>query len=321
MTSLQFSFERPTGFQTACERDSLLFGSADWLSILEAGFNCRTLFAWDGQGGAAISLFRAGPFSVGYLGFPTGAVVGSGVDRTSIFEGLTNARLPGKPVCLRTVASAFPVLEKLRYTSVANPETAICDLQQWSLKGVSQKARRIRKALREGLRIERAVDEAFGARLYELYAAVIESHGGSARYNEDYFTAAVECSTRSELLDVRIAMRDHDLAGFLVTGRHGGTTYYLHGGTDPRFRALSPSDLLMADAIKEARDRGCDCFNFMASPPDQPTLVRYKEKWGGETRQQNTHTAGMGAMYPLFRVAESLYKRLAWISPAGLRRM
>ena len=163
--------------------------------------------------------------------------------------------------------------------------------------------------MREGLRIERIEDPAFGAKLYELYAAVIKSHGGTARYNKDYFTAVVGSSSRSSLLEVRAAMQDDDLAGFLVTGRHGDTSYYLHGGTDPRFRALSPSDLLMADAIEEARNQGCVCFNFMASPPEQTTLVRYKEKWGGETRQQQTYTSGMSAMYPLFRLAETLYKR------------
>ena len=99
-----------------------------------------------------------------------------------------------------------------------------------------------------------------------------------------------------------------DVAAFLVTGRHGNTSYYLHGGTELRYRNLSPSDLLMADAIDTARKAGCSCFNFMSSPPKQVSLVRYKEKWGAETRQQKTFTAKLAAIYPLFRASELIHR-------------
>ena len=133
---------------------------------------------------------------------------------------------------------------------------------------------------------------------------------GTARYTERYFTSLAEHSVSNHLVDVRRAVLDTDTAGFLVTGRHADTTYYLHGGTDPGFRNLSPSDLLMADAIRSAREAGCSRFNFMASPPQQDSLVRYKEKWGGETRQLQNYSAKTGVSYPLFRVVESIYRML-----------
>ena len=306
----KISASRPQDWDDTCQSGCWLFGSALWSSVLEAGFGSETVYAWDGTGGAPITIFSAGPFRVAYLGFPAGETVGSDVSRADIFASLAAADIPNKPTCVRSVVSAFSEPEALPGLSVANPETVIQDLQEWSLGKVAQKARRIRKAVREGLVIDYPQDPGSGIDLYEVYAAVVKGHGGSARYNEAYFRSIVEAATQSDLLDVRVARRGTDLAGFLVTARHGDTAYYLHGGTVPEFRKLSPSDMLMADAIEQARINGCTRFNFMASPPDQDSLVRYKEKWGGNTRLQQTYTAGLRATFPLFRLAESVFQRI-----------
>lgn len=310
MSAYRISAERPPGWDALCEDQACLFGSSGWQAVLEAGFGCDTLYAWNGHGGAAISVFRAGPFRVGYLGFPAGLTVGSGVSRSDIISSLATASFPGKPVCIRSSVSAFGDGEVLPYSSVTNPETAITDLQQWSLRDVSQKARRIRKAEREGLSIERVTDATLGRLIFGIYENTVKSHGGSARYTESYFARLAEHSAADRLVEIRRAIMGADTAGFLVTGRHGDTTYYLHGGTNPGYRKLSPSDLLMADAIRSARDSGCARFNFMASPPKQDSLVRYKEKWGGETRPLQNYTARTGAAYPIFRIVESLYRLL-----------
>ena len=77
---------------------------------------------------------------------------------------------------------------------------------------------------------------------------------------------------------------------FVVTVRHGAEANYLHGGFDAAFAAELPSDRLLLNAITGAQTEGLQIFNMMASPPDQPSLVRFKEKWGGITKAQSSYS-------------------------------
>ena len=146
--------------------------------------------------------------------------------------------------------------------------------------------------------------------IFDFYASTVKRHGGSLRYNQTYFTSLLELARNGGAVRLYLAELDSDPVGFAVVARHAGTAYYVHGGASADARRLSPSDLILSEAITAEKEAGCRAFNFMASPADQPTLVRYKEKWGGETRTQHTYTIGTSAAYPLFRVAERLYRLL-----------
>lgn len=76
------------------------------------------------------------------------------------------------------------------------------------------------------------------------------------------------------------------------------------------YRQYSPSDLQFNEAIQSAREDGYERFNLMSSPIDQPSLVKYKEKWGGETRQHKLYTLPLRPSYRLFKIAGRLYR---WI--------
>jgi hypothetical protein len=176
---------------------------------------------------------------------------------------------------------------------------------------VSKNLRRdIRKAQRSDLAVDQTTDPALGPTLFRLYETAVKHHGGSLRYNAGYFRGLLELAGTNSRIRVYTALNDAEIGGFAVVVRHGDIAYYLHGGSRKDLRRLSPSDLILAEAIDDARSAGCNVFNFMASPADQPTLVRYKEKWGGETRELETYTLPASATYPLFRIAESIYRRL-----------
>jgi len=267
------------------------------------------VYASAGNAGAAITVFKAGPFSVGYLGFPVGSVIGDPATLDTILSQLAAKKPAPGLICARVPVSAFGTGTALEYASLSNPETAIADLQQWDLMGVSKNLRRdIRKAERSGLIIERTTDVSHGAILYSMYESAVKHHGGSLRYNAAYFSAVLTLAASSERVNVFIAKLDQDIIGFAVIVYHGDTAYYLHGGANAELRQLSPSDLILAEAIASARSAGCTVFNFMASPAGQPTLVRYKEKWGAETRPLRTYTVRLSPAYPVFRAAEGLYR-------------
>ena len=146
-----------------------------------------------------------------------------------------------------------------------------------------------------------------GKKLFDIYSRTVKRHGGSIRYSADYFQELIKLSAVQPRLQVLAATEDAEIAGFAVVVRHGDTAYYLHGGAAPKFMRNSPSDLLLNSAILHAQRAGSQNFSLMASPPNQPTLVRYKEKWGGVTRDLKTYTAILRPTYYLFRAVEKIY--------------
>jgi hypothetical protein len=310
MSKFGFFSVAPDGWEARCATRGALFGCPEWQGLLEASFGCRSIYGWNGEAGAAISAFKAGPFTVGYLGFPAGGFIGDPEAHDQMLTELGAGASVGL-TCLRVPVSLFGTDLELRAPYVTNPETAIADLQSWDLMAVSKNLRRdIRKAERSGLEVDLSTDEAIGTDLFGMYEDAVRHHGGSLRYNRDYFRGLLAMSARNSAIRVYIARHDGSIAGFAVVVLHGHSACYLHGGSAAEFRSLSPSDLILANAITSARADGKSLFNFMASPADQPTLVRYKEKWGGETRPLRTYTIRLSAAFPLFRVIESLYRRI-----------
>lgn len=312
MDEFHFSAEVPREWDSRCAESGAVFGTSDWQVILESSFGCRSIYAWSGDFGAAITVFKAGPFSIGYIGFPAGSSMGDATRMPAMVTRLESARLIPALACVRIAVSAFGPDPGFEAKSVLNPETAIVDLQAWDLMSVSKNLRRdIRKAERSGLTVNCTSDTGLGSVFYSMYESAVRHHGGSLRYNESYFAQILEQAGRNPAIQCYTAIYEAEIAGFAVIVHHGDTAYYLHGGSRSEFRRLSPSDLILAEAINNARTSGCNEFNFMASPPDQSTLVRYKEKWGGQTAQLRTITIPTAASYPLFRAAESLYRLIS----------
>jgi hypothetical protein len=311
MNDFQISTSRPDNWEDLCDDSGAFFSSGAWLDLLERSLKCRTIYVANETQGFSISVFRGGPFDIGYLGFPAGDGVGKGLAENTMIEILEAAGTRDMPTCVRIPVSAFKQGLQLNHRFQTNPETVIEDLQAWSLARVSKNLRRdIKKAQRSGLEVSSASSTVAGKELYDIYSQTVTRHGGAIRYNADYFHELLELARRKSRLRVLLAKQGNNLAGFVVTARHGDTTCYLHGGASPEHRKHSPSDLLLDRAIRDAQLDGSQKFNLMASPEGQPSLVRYKEKWGGTTRNLRTYTIALRPSYQLFRLAEKIYRMI-----------
>lgn len=312
MNEYQFYESAPTGWESYCRRSNIVFGSAAWQQILMNSFGANTLYVWNGQNGVAITVFKAGPFSVGYLGFPAGSIAFEHRLSNVIVSHLQRNRSECGLTCLRIPVSEFADNDVLGFDCASNPETAITALQQWDLSGVSKNLRRdLRKAGKSDVVVRQTSDAALGPVIYDIYESTVRHHGGSLRYNCSYFSAILDLAAENPAVHFFIAELAAEVIGFAVVVHHGDAAFYLHGGATLDSRKLSPSDLLLAQAITRAKMSGLSLFNFMASPPDQPTLVRYKEKWGAETRTIRTYTIPMSTTYPLFRFAERIRRSIS----------
>lgn len=312
MSSWIASAPVPPAWSDLCAQSGMLFHGEEWLALLERGFSCSSMFFLDEERrhGAAITQFRAGPFRIGYLGFPVGGMVGSAVPTEDLVNALRQAWVAQKPVAVRIPVSGFGESVELNLPYESTLETAIVDLQSWTLAGIPKNRRRdVNKSLRSGLDLVEASDPADAERIYELYRKTLERKDGSLRYTADYFSALVELARRHPNLRVLLAKKDNSIAAFTVVALHGSVAYYLHGAYDWSHRESLPSAMLLNEAIEWAKARGCESFNLMSSPKGQESLVKYKERWGAETREHRTYTVPVSSLaYSVFKLAERLYR-------------
>jgi len=301
----------PTAWSEVCGRNDSLFHSEEWLALLEQSFSCKTLYFLndDLRRGAAITQFRAGPFRVGYLGFPVGGMVGNAAPGEDFLDAMRQAPVHQKPVAVRIPVSGFVGGVDLDLPYDATAETAIVDLQSWTLASIPKNRRRdVNKSLRSGLELVDASDPADAERIYELYRETLERKDGSLRYTAAYFGGLIELARRHSRLRVLLAKKDDSIAAFTVVALHGSVAYYLHGAYDWSLREYLPSAMLLNEAIEWAKSEGCESFNLMSSPKGQESLVKYKERWGAETREHRTYTLPVKSTYVFFRTAERLYR-------------
>ncbi|MCK4792261.1 MAG: GNAT family N-acetyltransferase [Desulfobacteraceae bacterium] len=290
-----------------------LLNSSEWQAVLYKGFGSKALYGWDEKSstGVTITVFKAGPFRVGYLGFPVGGTVGNKAINPDMVVALKEASFPETIHSIKMPVSAFADHVELPLPSNETLETAHDNLQEWKIETMSHNLQKVvKKAIRSPLKIVDASDPSQGGRLFRLYRDTILRQKGNMRYTEKYFCALIELAKVHSNLRCFLAMMDCDIAGFLVVACHQGTAYDLHCCVAPEFKKHSPSDLLTYDAMTWAKGEGMDCYNLMSSPEDQMSLVSYKEKWGGVTRRHKTYELALRPVRAeLFKAISIIYQR------------
>ncbi|MDH3314810.1 MAG: GNAT family N-acetyltransferase [Gammaproteobacteria bacterium] len=319
--SLLISPASPRGWEQKCEECDDLFHSSAWQRVLSEGFRCSSVYLWNAQikTGCALPVFPKGPVRIGYLGFPAGGGIGSLAAPASIVEALSGLSFGRHIDAIRVPISGFGPPALAQHRAVSVPETAIVDLPNWEAESLpSAIHRNLKKFERSELELRACDDADRDAECYHrLYLATIERHRGRRRYNRGYFRALLALSLTSDRLRCTGAYAGNKLAAFLVAASSGRTVFYLHGASHPRYTQARPSDALFQNAILWAKKIGAEQFNMMASPASQPGLVRFKEKWGGTTRQHRTCTIPVSWIWKLAapllglrpRNAEQLFPR------------
>lgn len=244
--------------------------SPEWIDVLTRGLGARSRLVEVAGVRVWVSAFRAGPFAVAYPDFP----VGADSYASDVQEAITDvAQSLGADVV------RFHSRERLRRGQILKERPLgtcmIGDLQAWD-ESVFEKARRTRNRMkRSPLAIESPIAND-GARLHQLYLGTLGRHRGSARYGVDYFKAIAPFATL-------VAKNQGTICAFVCFASLGGRACYLHGATDPQTKALYPSDHLFHEMIGRSKASGAGSLDFLPSPSQQASLVRYKESWGGRS--------------------------------------
>lgn len=268
--------------------DSILF-TPKWQYLLKKSFGIETIYLYNKHinDGTIIQVFRKGPFKVGYAGFPTGGTInGNPISSLNIssIKKLVSSHIHE----LRIYSSGFKQPELIESQSESLPETTILELNNYDSLKIAKVRRDVNRSIRFNVSISETNLTDQANNMFRLYEQTIRRNKGIIKYNLRYFIEILNYSTSSPNISILNASIKGKYAGFLILLNEATTAYYLHGAVDEAFRSKGVSDLLIHEAIRKAQSLGATHFNMMPSPIEQPSLVRYKEKWGAETRSHKT---------------------------------
>lgn len=270
--------------------------SPAWGEVLRAGFSAATRYVWDGDVGIGhlLAIFRRGPFTIGYLGFPLCMDARANATMYALDDMiLAIGRCGNAPDILRVPLSPFGArcIAKIPHSASPIVETCIPDLDGWSAAAPAKRRHDLSAARKrcEGLALASRLD---GNDLCSLYRSAVRRNGGAVRYGNAYFDALARLDPR--VLAIHALKQGGVPVAMVISATHGEHGCYLHGGTSPSALTTGASDLLLANAIASAQASGLRAYNLLASPPGQRGLLRFKEKWGGVTRTSATAQIAFG---------------------------
>jgi lipid II:glycine glycyltransferase (peptidoglycan interpeptide bridge formation enzyme) len=143
----------------------------------------------------------------------------------------------------------------------------------------------IRLAEKKGVTVKESANvEVF----YEMLTATSGKNTGYFPHEKSYYVALMKQLEPKNLAKIYIAeSAGEPLAAIMVT-YYGKTATYLHGGQNDKARNLMAPYLCQWVAIKEAKARGCEYYDFWgvaeSDDPKDPWagISRFKEGFGGE---------------------------------------
>lgn len=291
------------------ERGSFFAGDR-WQQHLQQSLRAHSLYFHDSErdDGMVVQVFQRGPFRVGYLNFPIGGTIRQlepGMDAIQVLTGYLRQYAIHR---LRVRKSAFRADGVLSGKPVVEPETAVTDVGHYDCQNIAKIRRDLNRAQRFGITIldKPSVSPKY---LFDTYATTVNRHSGELRYSQHYFSSLADLNETQKNLRILLAGQDGQPVGFLVLIIEADTAYYLHGGVSTGARKYGVSDVLVDHALSISQDHGVSLFNLMTSPSSQPSLVKFKEKWGGETRQHETYDFPVNRFWDqTLKVVEKIYR-------------
>lgn len=103
-----------------------------------------------------------------------------------------------------------------------------------------------------------------------------------------------------------IAKFDNNVISSSLFFIYGDMALYWAGTTNTVGRKMNAHHLLMWEAIRYAKECGCETFNFGASPKNADSLLQFKHSWNTITYQYSKHQKVPFVLYPFFKIREVL---------------
>jgi len=278
----------------------LIFYQSLWSEVLKKGLGGQPLYFYLKEGGEIVAglpgvLLNFKIIKILYASIPYGHFIGEGVYYQPFLElleeefkrrGIGQARLTESPFSESCSLETFI------------PMAAKCTLLDFNRfaegkvrEGYRSEVRRaVRKAEKSGVFVKRADSREEVETFYRLYLSSMERNRAIAKYPLQWFYGLYEILVQQRRADFLFALKGLDkyVAGvFLVYSPT--SVHYLHNGSDEAYLESRPNDLVVDHIIQEGMREGKAVLDFMGSDPDDLSLIRFKEKWGSQSRDIFTY--------------------------------
>jgi len=278
-----------------------LLQSGEW-GELKSAFGWRPVRIVNGDLGVQI-LFRKSPF-----GFTVGYIPKSNVDK-SLLPEIDSACKQNRAIFLKIepdswAVSPLPVGEGLGVRvsphNIQPPRTIVIDIRSTEdeiLAKMKPKTRyNTRLAIKKGVTV-RAWDD------IQAFHKMMLITGGRDEFgihSQEYYERAYELLQPNGLGEILVAEYEGKPLAALLVARNGDRAYYLYGASTNEERNRMPTYLLQWEAIKWAKERGCEEYDLWGVPDeDEETLetnfetrhdglwgvYRFKRGFGGELKR------------------------------------
>ena len=140
--------------------------------------------------------------------------------------------------------------------------------------------RKIRRAVREGLTCEEGRSDSLVDAFYQLLLTTRRRHGLPAQ-PVDWFRNLIACV--GDKAKIRVASKDGRPVAGILTLRYKHILAYKYGCSDRRFSNLGGTQLLLWNAIQEAKNDQLFEFDMGRSDCGNSGLVVFKDRWGADS--------------------------------------
>jgi lipid II:glycine glycyltransferase (peptidoglycan interpeptide bridge formation enzyme) len=110
-----------------------------------------------------------------------------------------------------------------------------------------------------------------------------------AKYPLQWFEAIYEIVAQKGLGAILFAELNEVAIAGVVLIHSPSSTHYFHNGSHYEFLKFCPNELLVHSSIENALEKKISFFDFMGSDPQDLSLLRFKEKWGSQSRDVHTY--------------------------------
>jgi hypothetical protein len=277
----------------------LIFYQAVWSDVLKKGLRGQPLYFYLREGGEIVAglpgvLLNFGIFKILYASIPYGNLIGEREYFGSIMEILEDEFRKRKIDQVRVTESPFSKPQLPGSFKSISAKCTLLDLRGFNKEeiweGYKKNIRRdVRKAQRSGITIHRGDSVEGVNEFYKLYLASMERNRAMAKYPLRWFETLYEVVTKKGLGAILIAELNEVAIAGVVLIYSASSAHYFHNGSQYEFLKFCPNELLVHSSIENAVEKKISFFDFMGSDPNDLSLLRFKEKWGGQSKDVYTY--------------------------------
>jgi hypothetical protein len=285
----------------AIQYTDLIFYQSVWSEVLKKGLGGQPLYFYLKEGGQIVAglpgiLLDFKIVKILYASIPYGNFVGDKKYFDPFME-LLDVEFRKKGVHqVRMTESPFFGSPRPESFKPLSAKCSLLDLREIEKGKVwesyrSEVRRAIRKARKVGFSIKPLSSKGEVEMFYRLYLSSMERNRAIAKYPVRWFHALYEILFPQKRADILFAVKgENEYAAGVVLIDSSTSHHYLHNGSVATYLEGRPNDLLVDHIIRDGVNRGKAILDFMGSDPEDVSLIRFKEKWGSQTKDISTYS-------------------------------